>query len=220
MYAAVYDEELFVQSMNQDDAALERFLEGMANTGRRGTRQALQMVNKLVVMRNGNNRSSNNNNHPDDTTAVPPTAMDLIDTCLRLAVASQALQEPNLDHKATIQQVERLEPVANLMTQSLEAAFEDDAVENEEDNDNNNMQRTTFINWAEQHFPLLATSLSTFVHNLVFHEHAYPQGRIRYMLPKLQQASDVFDGHHDPALTLLSFVSHYFGGNVSGWMEQ
>ena len=59
------------------DQSLERFIEGVADTGRRGPREALRILFDMV--------------------GESPKAEELMEYCFRLALACDALTAPNLD---------------------------------------------------------------------------------------------------------------------------
>lgn len=183
---SIYENSFVEYASQGHDKELERFLEGIAATGRRGTRDALRT---LYVM-NGSETK---------------TAKDLVDMCLRLAVAADVLMEPNLDQDAVLHQIEGLDAVVQVMAKSLEDATQ--AMDH-------NFDLNTFVNWAQDQFPLLHTPLSTFVHELLFHEHKYPQGCIQYLAPKLKDSSDIFGSRKSPVLLAMSFLSPDFGGKV------
>lgn len=184
---AAISADAFVEYANQGkDKGLERFLEGIADTGRRGTREALRVVYNLVG-------------------GEYARAEDIIDVCFRLAVASDALTVPNLNKHQALALLDRIEPTKESIAQLLARAADL----------GDSLSLNQFIAWAESLFPLLSAPLSTFVHNLVFHGHAYPDGRIPYFGPKLDHASDIFEDSSSPYLLALSMTTPYFGGKVS-----
>ena len=91
--------DAFVEYANQgEERSLERFIEGVADTGRRGTKEALRVLYRLV----------------DD-----PRPEELADFCIRLAVASDTLVAPNLIKPAALQKLEALQPTADALAGSL-----------------------------------------------------------------------------------------------------
>lgn len=176
--------DAFVNYANQgEDAALERFLEGIADTGRRGSKEALRLLYRLLDQ---------------------PEPEELMDICIRLAVASDALVTPNLDKQATLKKLDDLEPAVGALAQSLKKECEDEQ-----------LSERVFVNWAEESFPLLSSPLSTFVHGLLFHGRPFPQGRIPFQFPKLDTASNIFQyPNNSPSLMALSMTSERFGGKV------
>ena len=73
----------------------------------------------------------------------------------------------------------------------------------------------TFVEWAELNFPLLYTPLASFLHNLLFHGHPFPNARIPYVPPKLDMDSRVLpNSSQNPMLMNLSMTSQQMGGKV------
>lgn len=182
---AAISADAFVEYANQGgDKALERFLEGVADTGRRGPKEALRVLYNIV---------GGKDMKPED----------VVDLVFRLAIASDALIVPNLEKQAVQSQIDRIQPVVHSITDTLLAVVNGDPVSLKD-----------FCEWAETRFGHLTAPLSTFVHNLLFHGHAYPEPRIPYFTPMLDHASDIFESSRSPMLTALSFTSPYFGGKV------
>lgn len=183
---AAISTDAFVEYAHQhQDKSLERFIEGVADTGRRGSKQALTVLYNLM----GGN-------------ADEVKAYELIDVCYRLAIASEAMTSPNLEREACLQKTVQIDSVVQAMAESLEREGD--------------LTLNTFLAWAERSFPMLSTPLSTFVHHLLFHEHPYPQARIPFQPPILNQASDVFkDCSSEALLTTLGLATPLCGGKVS-----
>ena len=182
-FRAAISADAFVEYANQGtDKKLERFLEGIADTGRRGNKEALSTLYNIVG-------------------GSDPSDAQLIDCAVRLAVASDVLVAPLFNKQAILKQVQELEPIIQSLTDSLQ--------------DTHRLKPLTkkdFISWAEDDFPLLSTPLSTFVHNLLFHGHPYPEGRIPLAIPKLDHMSDIFKSPNSPFLTALAFMAPTVGG--------
>jgi hypothetical protein len=176
--------DTFVEYANQaQDKSLERFLEGVADTGRRGSKEALRVMYRLLDQ---------------------PEPEELMDICVRLVVASEALVTPNLDENSTLMKLESLSPASQAMSESLKKAC-----------DGKTLDQRTFVNWAEENFPMLFAPLSTFVHGLLFHGRAFPKSRIPYEFPKPDTKSNIFTSSKDlPQLFVLSLTSQHFGGKV------
>ena len=91
--------DAFVEYANQgEEKSLERFIEGVADTGRRGTKEALRVLYRLV----------------DE-----PQPEELADFCIRLAVASETLVAPNFNKSAVLEKLEALQPTAEALSASL-----------------------------------------------------------------------------------------------------
>ena len=98
---ATISTDAFVEYANENvDRLLERFIEGIADTGRRGTKEALRVLFHLV----------------GDDEANP---VDLVDVCFRLAVAADSLTVPNLDKDATMKWLQDLEPATFSLAHAL-----------------------------------------------------------------------------------------------------
>jgi hypothetical protein len=183
-FRAAISADPFVEYANQgEDKPLERFLEGVADTGRRGTREALRVMYKLLG---------------DDATSE-----GLIDLCVRTAVASEALVTPNLDKKAFLKRLDDSKTAIQAISESLE-----------EECYGKPLSMKVFVDWAENSLPMLSTPFSSFVHSLLFHGHPYPESRMPYAAPRLEQANDIFPSSTSPLLMSLSFMSQHFGGKV------
>jgi hypothetical protein len=175
----------FVEYANQgEDRKFERFLEGVADTGRRGSKEALRLLYRLLDK---------------------PNPEELMDVCIRLAVASDALIAPTIDKERVLYKVEELQPSVQALAQSLKDSCGNDTLTDQD-----------FVLWSEDKFPMIAAPLSTFVHNLLFHGHPYPKTRIAYEPPKLDTNSNVFEQpEYSSELMSLSMISPVFGGKVS-----
>lgn len=180
--------DAFVDYANQnEDKSLERFIEGIADTGRRGNKEALKVLYDIL-----------------DEDATEECLMDL---CVDLAIASDALVVPNLDKEVTLVKLEKARGTVTELSNSLKAFC---------DQEKTGLNKKLFIEWAEEHCVMLSAPLFTFVHNLLFHGHAVPASRIPYVLPKLDDGtvSSIFTAEDSPLLLSLSFVHQSFGGKV------
>lgn len=183
---AAISADAFVEYANQgEEKTLERFIEGVADTGRRGPREALRVLLNIV----------------GGAYAKPE---DVIDVVFRLALASEALTSPNVDRESVLRQVNSLHPMVVSVSESLNDAC-----------GGKNLNLQTLVTWAESSFPMFSSPLSTFVHTLLFHGHAYPAGRIPYSAPKLDRSSDVFKNSKFTSLIALSLASPMLGSEVS-----
>ena len=171
---------------------LERFVEGVADTGRRGSREALRVVYEIAGG------------------AGYAEPRDVVDACFRLAFASEAIVEPNLNRQAFSKKMAGIDEAVGAVTKSLVDSL------GGESSSADSFTLAKFVDWAETKFPMLSSPLSTFVHHLVFHGHAYPHSRIPYQFPSLDNASDVFSSKSDgiSGLVALSFAAPALGGKV------
>lgn len=180
---SVINADSFVGIANQGESiCLERLIEGIAITGgRRGNKEALRAVYDIL----------------EDSV----TSEGLIDLCVRLGVASQALTIPQLQEERVLSFVEDARPCIERMAKSL-----DTVCKKEE------LSKNIWVDWAEKSFPSLSRTLSTFVHNLVFHGHPYPPTWIPYCRPEVPDSSAIFESDTSPLLLSLSFMASTFGG--------
>jgi len=180
---AAMQADRFVEYANQgEDKALECFIEGAADTGRRGPKEALRILYQVA---GGDNA----------------TTVDLIDVCFRLALAADAIALPNLEKEVMLKQLDEHKPVVKLLADSVDSSCRGKA-----------LTVRTFTDWSEKYFPTLSTPLSTFVHKLLFHGRAFPTARIPFARPVLDHTSEIFDSSASPSLTVLSFASPHLGG--------
>lgn len=109
MLRAAISADPFVDYANEgENKSLERFLEGIADTGRRGPRQALRILYELVG---------------------DPSANELIDLCFRLTLACDALIEPNLDKMEFLERLKCSESTIDPTVRSLAASSDNQLVE-------------------------------------------------------------------------------------------
>lgn len=179
--------DAFVEYANQgQEKSLERFLEGIADTGRRGTKEALRLLFRLIDQ---------------------PQPEELMDICMRLAIASDAFVTPSLDKEATLKKLDSMVPGTEALTRSLAS----NCVEKP-------LTEQTFIHWAEENFPMLSAPLSTFIHVLLFHGQPYPKNRVAYIPPKLDTNSFLFEHPTtSPSMMALTMTSYHFGGKVRSY---
>lgn len=174
----------FVDYANQGQGkALERLIEGIADTGRRGNQEALRVTYDIL-----------------DEDATPN---DLVELCISMVIAADALVVPNLDKRATYKRLRDAEPCILSMARSLTEYCE---------NEDEDLCKRNFIAWVEAKFPGLASTLSTFTHNLLFHGHPYPKTRVPYIAPEVSGASNIFRTHTSPLMLALSFTHAGLGG--------
>lgn len=77
------------------------------------------------------------------------------------------------------------------------------------------MQRENFVEWAEMMVPQLSSTLSTFMHNLLFHTKytTHHLNFVPFKYPKLDQTSSIFGGVHCSNLFALAVTSPLMGGS-------
>jgi hypothetical protein len=175
----------FVTYANEGEGKdLERFLEGVADTGRRGTKEALHIIYEII--------------------GEEPAAEELLDLCFRLAIASDAMQMPNLEKESLLKKVASVDVYIMPLAVSLMNTCEKDGI----------ITQTIFVNWAEYTCPMLSSTLSSFMHHLIFRGRPYPAARVPYSHPKLYDSSDIFMSSDSPLLFFLSVTSRHFSGKV------
>jgi TLD len=99
---AAISADAFVNYANEEqDLNLERFIEGVADTGRRGPKEALRVLYDIL---------------PD------AMAASIIDLCYRLALAAEILVEPAMDEKAIQEKLHVAEQATKPLVNSLREA--------------------------------------------------------------------------------------------------
>ncbi|KAG7374028.1 TLD domain containing protein [Nitzschia inconspicua] len=187
---AAISEDAFVTYANEgQDRNLERFLEGIADTGRRGPKEALRVMYEIIG---------------DDQ--IDTAAHALMDLVFRLSVASDAFVVPNLDHSMVLTRLNNVNAKINPLVRSLK----DYCLHRKW----NILSRKVFIQWAESNVPLLSAPLSTFIHRLVFRDSPYPVARVPYRHPELDHESAIFTAFDCPSLFSLSLTSRTFHGKM------
>ncbi|KAL3924282.1 MAG: hypothetical protein SGARI_006063, partial [Bacillariaceae sp.] len=186
-FRAAISADAFVNYANEgQEKNLERFLEGIADTGRRGVKEALKILYEIVG---------------DDQMEA---ADELLDLVFRLSVAADAFVVPNLDKAMYLNRVEGIKAKIDPMVRSLKGFC---CLKKE-----SNLTRKIFVEWAETNVPLLSAPLSTFVHRLIFRDSPYPVARVPYKHPELDHESTIFTAFDCPSLFTLSLTSRYFHG--------
>jgi len=183
--------DLFVDCANEGDLSLERFLEGVADCGQRGHAEALRVIWDICSYMS------------EFEDKIKPVV--LIDLCYRLALAAEVLVSPDADDKAIVAKLEcEHEGACSSLEKSLSLAGENDLV-----------TKKQFFDWAETMAPHLSTTLSTFMHNLLFHgKMKHKLNFVPFQLPLLDQRSDIFDGKHTPNMFALACTSPSIAGPV------
>jgi hypothetical protein len=164
------------------DLSLERFLEGIADCGRRGPREALRVLYGTLDQ---------------------PTPTELIDMAFRMSISADVIVESTLDKQVVLARVSQVEEAIKPLVKSLEEVCKEQQ-----------LTRQIFMDWAEDKVPMLSATLSTFVHNLLFHGHPMPASRSPYVRPNLETTSDIFVSNNSPLLFPLACASAHFGGKV------
>jgi len=183
--------DLFVDCANEGDLSLERFLEGVADCGQRGHAEALRVIWDICsYMAEFEDR-------------IQPRL--IIDLCYRLGLAAVVLVSPDADDKTIIAKLEcEHEGACSSLEKSLSIAGEDGLV-----------TKKQFFDWAETMAPQISTTLSTFMHNLLFHgKMKHKLNFVPFQLPLLDQRSDIFDGKHTPNMFALACTSPSIAGPV------
>lgn len=182
-FRAAMSADPFVNYANQgDNVPFERFLEGIADAGRRGPKEASVILYDIL---NGSE----------------PTPKDVIELAFKLSVAADCLVKPMLDKNVVQTMLDNADKACAPLVRSLTEACE-----------GNNLTKEVFVRWADHTAPMLSATLSTFVHNMLFHGRPYPLSRVPYVRPMLDHVSDIFAGMDATLLFPLSVVSFNFNG--------
>lgn len=185
-FRAAVSSDAFVNyaNTNQGELPFERFLEGIADTGRRGPKEASIILYDILS---------------------EPTPEEIIDLGFRLSIASDVLVKPMLNKTVVNNMLNNASRACEPLVKSLKEACEGKA-----------LTKDIFVRWSEQSAPMLSATLSTFVHNLLFHGRPYPMSRVPYVRPMLDHVSDIFFGQDATLLFPLSVTSFNFNGKVRG----
>mmetsp|Transcript_20092 Transcript_20092/g.43626 ORF Transcript_20092/g.43626 Transcript_20092/m.43626 type:complete len:486 (-) Transcript_20092:220-1677(-) len=180
----------FVDCANEGDLSLERFLEGIADCGQRGHKETLRIIWDV---------SSYILGFEDNLDPVR-----IIDLCYRLALAAEVVDSPDADADAI---VARLRSEHDSACSSLERSLVHAG-------ENSMVTKQNFYEWAETIAPQISSTLSTFVHNLLFHGKMLKHrlNFVQFEPPKLDQRSNIFEGVHRPNLFALTCISPLVGG--------
>lgn len=159
----------------------ENFLNGISLCCRRGPFEALKVIFDCASKELGG------------TIATPK---DLIDLCYKLSIAAQMLAIPNADDEPICT---KGDPVGcRLLRKSLlQVADENGFVDN-----------VVFTDWALSMVPDIATTMETFVHNLIFHGQLEKERHFdRFFFPKVEDTSDFFKASDPSLLFILRCIS-------------
>lgn len=169
----------------ENQALLETFIEGVADCGRRGPREALRVLFDCVAGA-GNNEA---------------VARDAITLCYRLSVAADILVEPKVDEEALNAHLLNDSVAVDPLTRSLSAAAGNKDV----------VTRTEFVEWADSNVPIMSFTILTFMQNIIFHGKPIPAGKTPYKGPVLDQATNVLQ-KDSPLLFGLGSMTPKMGG--------
>lgn len=189
-FRAAITADAFVSYAHQGkDISFERFLEGVADSGRRGPKEATRILYEIL----------------DE-----PTPAEIIDLAFRLSVAADVLVKPLFEKKVITNMLDNAKIACDPLVNSLQEACE---------SNNNVLAKAMFVQWDDHNAPLLSSTLSSFTHNLLFHGRPPPASRVLYERPKLDHTSDIFAGKDEALLFSLSVASSTFNGKVSAAMK-
>lgn len=207
--------DLFVECANEgQEMALERFLEGVADCGQRGHKEALRVIWDCCSYLGG---------FEDE---LKPEL--LVDLCFRLAFAAGEpfVMRMNFDDIVLLHMFSSHSHFIYCLdvTVSPEAATNAIVAKLASEHDGaciplgNSLrqfgqkglvQKEQFFQWAELMAPQLSSTLSTFIHNLLFHT-KYTQHHLNFVpfqYPNLDQISSIFGGAHCSNLFALAATS-------------
>lgn len=119
----------------------------------------------------------------------------------------EVVVSPDADADAIVTRLEsEHDSVCSSLERSLAQAGEDGMVTKE-----------NFYDWAETMAPQISSTLSTFMHNLLFHGKMLKHrlNFAQFEPPKLDQRSAIFQGVHPPNMFALTCTAPLLGGKVS-----
>ena len=173
----------------ENNRYLEKFLEGVADCGRRGEREALRVLFDCCAKVEG---------EEDEEDSEKVVARDIVALCYRLSVASDVLIRPSIDEQKLRDHLEDDVVVIEPLAKSL-SAFAGGV--------DNYLTKADFIRWADEKFPMMAFTILAFVQNLIFHGKPIPPGKVPYKDSVLDQATDVFASKDSPLLFALACMT-------------
>jgi hypothetical protein len=205
-------------------ARLEKFLDGVANGGRRGGRIALGTLFQCYVDCAEHPGDSSHLVHKDGN-EIMAHASPILDAAYRVSLAVAFLRSDenmgdfipspeasnNKAMKALCQSL--MEHVKRKKTReipygTLEAADEADL-------QNGLVSKMDFIEWSELKAPLLSSTLPSLMHEVFFPDRPYPPSRTPFSFPRIEAESAFFDDPTSPLLFSLASMSSLLGGAVS-----
>ncbi len=183
--------------------SLERFLESIANTGRRGPREALHVLYRCVEG------------------SIDPEAA-VADLVVRLALATQLWYRPEVpDTDVFVPEFQEYhQPTIHRMTDNLRN-FTNQRHEQRNETKSSHITSLTehiFIEWSEEMFPLLYLTLTSLVQSLLFHglhanaEESTVHANMSLGLPEPNLPSEIFT----PSIAMpLAWMDPSLSGKVS-----
>jgi TLD len=173
----------FVEYANQGESKdLERFIEGVACTGRRGVRESLGTLYDIV--------------------GDEPQEEELVDCAIRLSVANEALMAPNLDKGPVLKHLTELNELKESMGRALKEAHVGKPLTKKD------FTQWAETHFSLLSAPLSAFVHNLVFHGNAHPE----ARMLPYVTPKIEHASEIFTSDHSPLLIALSFISPSFGG--------
>ena len=216
--------DLFVDCANEGDLSLERFLEGVADCGQRGHKEALKIIwdccSYILEFED----------------QLQPAK--IVDLCYRLAFAAgkctlvrlMCLASHDIPYTHVLIMLCFCIFIEVIISQDADAEAIVKRLSSEHDSacsslekslalagENGLVNKQNFFDWAETMAPQISSTLSTFMHNLLFHGKMlkYRLNFVPFEPPKLDQRSDIFHGVHPPNLFALTCTSPLIGSKVS-----
>ena len=170
----------------------ENFLRGISLCCRGSSHETLQVIFKCAC------------NEIDGEYAKPA---DLINLCFQLSLSSQVLTNPIVDDEFTLVGVD---PVGcHFLTKSLIAVADENELVN----------LKAFTDWASSTVPEIATTMATFVQNLIFHGKLEKKTNFDpFAYPKLEDTSDFFQASDPSLLFIFRSMSRDLSGKVSSFI--
>jgi hypothetical protein len=189
------DESVYVLNCSVSDVKLLKFVEAMAVLmGRRGSSQVIDFLYDC-----GNRICSSNGG---------ATAVELVHLCYILAVASSLLSCCCEEKMVQLDTARRYDPPQALVASLAQLAGKQENTDTKVGN--TVISRPLFREWINDIAPLLASTLPTFLHHLIFMGNPFPKSRlVPFQFPDLGNQPSAFFGS-DPYSPL-----HFCFGSLS-----
>jgi hypothetical protein len=207
-------------------ARLEKFLDGVANGGRRGGRTALGTLFQCFVDCAEHPEDSSHLVHQDGN-EIEAYVGPILDAAYRVSLAVAFLRssdDENMGDFIPSPDVSNNKVMKALCQSLMEHVKRKKARENpygtaeaadESDLQNGLVSKMDFIEWSELNAPLLSSTLPSLLHEVFFPDRPYPPSRTPFTFPRIEAESAFFDDPTSPLLFSFASMSSSLGGAVS-----
>jgi hypothetical protein len=210
-------------------ARLEKFFEGLSNSGRRGTKAAMTVMFNICQEATATVTDKGTVNPTTDTDTEPRRIQvaELVDMGYRIALATAFLQAADMDRDVTgyldcVKDTALDETLKALATSIVErgrrriertspsscSAAADDPYLNQ-----GLVELQDILEWAEAVAPVFASILPTFTFQIFFPGRPYPPSRTAFDFPRILSESTFFSTPSSPLLFTFGCLSSALDGS-------